>query len=207
MPVPTHGPFCQTLIHLTSCWYFQQSIFVLQCSRGSAVLLDHKGAPWPKHLCTGSSSSGGGIDGSGFSGWTAVDVLRARGAAITTDVMAKIFSCKKGRNYKTQQGDMTRKVEPDGDGKLSLLAVVRQMNINTKRAKDVSALPVLGRKLLGLDPALCYRQITLVDNTVRPNESYTVIIADHLTRSFRIGLTVMTEMHGDVAGGFSIMDC
>ena len=203
MPIPTHGPFCQTLVYDTSCWYCQQTIFVLQCSCGSAVLLDAVGLPWPKHACAGVGGAGG-IGGSGLGGWTAVDALRAQGASITPDIMAKVFPGHGGSNRNIQSQTATKRIEPERGRELPLLAVVRELNRDTRRTKEANALPDLGIKLLGLDSAIRYRQITLVDNSVRPNESYTALVPDGFTRGLWVGAMVMAEMRGRVAGDFAV---
>lgn len=197
MSIPTHGPFCQTLVYDTSCWYCQKAIFVLQCSCGSAVLFDRLGTPWPKHAC-------GGIGGSGLSGWTAVEALRALGAPITPDVMAKIFPGQGLSDRSVRQEITTRKIEPERDSQRSLLAVVRELNQDTKRTRDIAALPDLGRKLLGLDSRVRYRQITLVNNRVLPNESYTALVPDRLARGLRRDAMVTVAMRGGVAGEFAV---
>ena len=199
MSIPTHGPSCQTLVYGTSCWYCQQEIFVLQCSCGSAVLFDELGAPWPKHAC-----AGGGIGGSGLSGWTAVDALRAQGAPISSDVMAKIFPGNGKNDHNVRQEITIRKIEPERDSQRSLLAVVRELNQHIRRTKDIAALSDLGIKLLGLDPRIRYRQITLVNNEVRPNESHTALVPDHLARSLRRDAMVMADMHGGAAGNIAV---
>lgn len=53
MSIPWHGPFCKTWSYRTSCRYCRQTIFVMQCTCGSAVLFEHLGQPWPKHVCAG----------------------------------------------------------------------------------------------------------------------------------------------------------
>src|SRR5437773_2376507 len=85
MSVPTHRATCQTWMYPTDCWYCGARIHVLQCTCQSAVLLDYPRPPWQKHDCSG------GIGGSGYSGWAAVDVLRAHGFAITTKILDKCF--------------------------------------------------------------------------------------------------------------------
>ena len=202
MSIPTHGPSCQTLVYPTSCWYCQQAIFVLQCSCGSAVLFDQLGAPWPRHTCDGIG--GGGIGGSGLSGWMAVDTLRAHGVSITPDVMAKMFPSKGQSDRSARQETTIKRVEPENDSQRPLLAVVRELSQDTKQTEDVATLSDLGSKLLGLDSRVRYRQITLIDNRVRPNESYTALVPDHLARGLRLGAMVMADMRGGVAGEFAI---
>ncbi len=77
------------------------------------------------------------------------------------------------------------------------------MKRSTKRTKDIEDLPALGYQLLGLDPETSYRQITLVDNSIRPNESFTALIPDHMARSLEWGMIVKSEVSGSVYGDFA----
>lgn len=199
MAVPTHGPFCQTLVYPTSCWYCQQKIFVLQCTCGSAVLFDGLGAPWPKHTCAGAGGAGG-IGGSGLSGWAEVDALRTQGAPITADVKQKIFPGERQADYRAHPEPAIKRIEPKERLQRSLLAIVRELHQNTKRTKAVDALPEFGLKLLGLNPKDRYWQITLVDNTVRPNESFTALIPDHHAQGLQLGVMVMATLSGCIVG-------
>ena len=203
MSIPTHSLFCQTKTYPTSCRHCQQAIFVLECSCGSAVLFDQLGAPWPKHVCAGIGG-GGGLGGSGLSGWTAVDALRAQGAPITSDVMAKIFSDKGRSDHDTRPKTTIRKIEPERDSQISLLVVVRELHEHTKRIEDIALLSDLGLKLLGIEPGVRYRQITLVDNGVRPNESYTALIPDRLARGLIHNAMVMAGIRGCVIGDHAV---
>ena len=178
MSIPTHGPFCQTWVYSTRCWDCQQDIHVLQCTCGSAVLFDALGASWPKHACVGRGGAGG-IGGSGLSGWAAVNTLRAQGVPISPDVRQKIFPIERQNVHKNSE-------------RRSTLAVVRELCSSTKRTANVDALPELGLKVLGLDPKMRYWQITLVDNTARPNKSFTALVPNHLAQ----GLGAWRDGHG-----------
>ena len=114
MPVPTHGPLCQTRIYPTACWSCQHEIFVLQCTCGSAVLLDDRWPPWPKHTCA-STGGTGGIGGSGLSGWAAVETLRAQGVPITSDIIQEVFPGERPSGHKPSSETATNRIEP-GDG-------------------------------------------------------------------------------------------
>lgn len=197
MSIPTHGPFCKTLMFQTSCWYCQQSISILKCTCGSAILLDHAGPPWPKHFCGGR---GGGAE---FSGWTAVDALPVQGPSIASGVMLKEYPGQGENNRRVQRESPIRRVDPEGSGQLSLLAVVRELNRDTKWTKEVHALPDFGKKLRSLDPRVRYWQITLVDNGVRPNKSYTALIPDGLARSLRTSVIVVAEIRGSISPSFA----
>ena len=190
MPVPTHGPFCQTLVYPTSCWYCQQQIHVLQCSCGSAVLFDEIGPPWLKHECTGT----GGIGGSGLSGWEAVDTLRALGAPISHDVIKKIFPGGQPGGGNSPSISDIEKIEPTADQTKDLLAVVRELHTSANRISAIDDLSTMGRKLLGLDPNARYWQITLVQNNVRPNGSFTALIPEYLVRDLKKDMMVMASM-------------
>ena len=83
------------------------------------------------------------------------------------------------------------------------LAVVRELHQNTKRTANVNTMSELGYKLHGLDPTMRYRQITLVDTKVRPNESFTALIPDHLAQGLKRGVMVAAGMSGCGSGNFS----
>ena len=202
MPVPTHGPFCQTLVYPTSCWYCQQDIHVLQCTCGSAVLFDALGSPWPKHECSGTGGTGG-IGGSGLSGWEAVDVLRAHGAPISHDVLKKIFPGEQSERRSAESSVDMKRIEPTAGQIKDLLAVIRELRASTSRTSAIDALPTMGKKLLGLDANVSYWQITLVQNHIRPNESYTALVPEYLARSLNRGTMVMASMTARVQGNFS----
>lgn len=201
MPIPAHSPSCQTWIYPTNCWSCDDEIFVLQCTCGSVVLLDERVPPWPKHYCT-KTGSGHGIGGSGLSGWMAIDTLEAQGIRITFDIMEKIFPSKKQGNHAVFQETEIRKIEPEGSSQLSLLAVVREMPQSTRRTKEIADLPEMGLKLLGIEPGITYRQITLVDNQIRPNESYTAFIPKRLAAGLIRNGMVVASMRGCVVGNF-----
>ena len=182
MSIPTHGPSCQTLVYPTSCWYCQQEIFVLECSCGSAVLFDQIGASWPKHTCVGY----------GRGRWSTVATLRASGAPITSDVI-------QGAEPETE----IKRIDPMAGELRSLLAVVRDLHSSTKRTETVKALPEFGSKLFGLNPKMNYWQITLVDNRIRPNESFTALIPDPLTHGLKHHVMVRVEMSAHVIGDWA----
>ena len=202
MSVPTHGPFCETLIYETTCWSCQQEIYVLQCSCGSAVLFDDIGRPWPKHVCAGTGNAGG-IGGSGLSGWQAIDVLQAHGAPITHEIMKKAFPNDRQEKPKIDPTLETKKISPRVGEKKDSLLVVRELHEHTKKIKDIQNLSDMGMKMLGLDPKKRYRQITLVDNSVRPNRSYTALVPDHLVYDVEVNKIVMVEMAARIRGDFS----
>jgi hypothetical protein len=200
LPVPTHGPSCQTLIYPTDCWYCARPIHVLQCTCGSAVLLDQPKPPWPEHDC-----SSGGIGGSGLSGWAAVDVLRANGIPIDANIMAKVFPAKSrsGKAGASPPESMAA-VQPQAGAKVDLVAVVRELLTDTKKTDRLNTLGDVGAKLLRLPKGDLW-QLTLVVNSERPNLTYTSILPA------RLGLSkdaknkmVFAQIEAKVAGAYAI---
>lgn len=170
MSVPTHDPFCQTKTYRTPCWYCAQEIFIFQCSCGSAALFEQLGPPWPKHICT---DIGGG--------WTTIDTLRMQAPIAVPDI-------------KPEPEPAIERIAPKTHANRDILAVVRELHSSTKRTKDIGALSELGVKLRGLDPGAIYRQITLVDTSTRPNESYTALIPDRLMQGLETHVMVTAQM-------------
>ena len=70
------------------------------------------------------------------------------------------------------------------------------LHTDTKLTKKVNAFLQSGIRLSNLDPRTHYRQITLVDNRVRPNASYTALIPDGLTRGLCENVTAKAEIRG-----------
>jgi len=202
MSVPTHGPFCQTLIYDTVCWSCQEEIYVFQCSCGSVVLFDECNPPWPKHVCGGTGDAGG-VGGSGISGWQAIDVLRANGAPITPDIIRKIFASEESEPRKTKKAEeifAIVKIDPKPKARENLIAIVRELPSSTKKTKSIESLTTIGIKMLGLDTRKHYRQITLVHNGTRPNKSYTALVPEDLIRNLDIDRIVMVEMMACIKG-------
>lgn len=201
MPVPTHGPTCQTIIYPTDCWHCGRPIHVLQCTCGSAVLFDKPKPPWPEH-----DYSSGGIGGSGLSGWAAIDVLRANGIAIDADIMAKVFPPKASsrRGGVSPPPESMAAVQPKAGKKIDLVAIVRELLTDTKKTEQLNALGDLGTKLLKLPKGGLW-QLTLVVNSERPNLTYTCILPA------RIGLPkdaknkmVFAQIEAKVVGAYAI---
>jgi hypothetical protein len=193
--VPTHRASCQTWMYPTQCWYCRAPIHVLQCTCGSAVLFDYPRPPWQEHDCSG------GIGGSGFSGWAAVDVLRSRGIPITRSVLNKVFPrTATGKATAAFASEEIGAVKPKAGICVSLLAVLRDVRADTTRIRRVTDLGDLGAKFLNL-PKGSFEQITLVDNRSRPNGSYTCILPQRLglPKSAKNRL-VFAEIEGRGAG-------
>jgi hypothetical protein len=172
MPVPTHRASCQTVIYPTNCWDCASPIHVLQCTCGSAVLLDKPAPPWPEHDC-----GSGGIGGSGLKGWEAVDVLRANGVTISADILDKIFPVaeRSSKNPKSPPPESIIAVQPIAGANLTFLAVVRELLTDTKRTAELNSLGAVGARILRLPKGDLW-QITLVVNNERPNKTYTCIL-------------------------------
>lgn len=198
MSVPNYGPFCQTVTYNTSCRSCQQQIYVMQCTCSSAVLFDELGWPWPKHVCDNTG-------GSDLSGWQAVDVLRAHGVSISHDIVQKIFppNYQLSRESNREQIEIV-KIEPVENSRQTILAVVREIEMETKKTKVQESLPEFGKKLFGIDPKLTCCQVTLVDNTDRPNKSFTGLAPSHLVEGLKYNSMVMAEMYGRVTPALSI---
>ncbi len=147
MPIPTHGPSCQTVIYPADCWHCGRPIHILQCTCGSAVLFDKPKPPWPEHDC-----SSGGIGGSGLSGWAAVDVLRANGIPIDANIMAKVFPAKlrSGKAGASPPPESMAAMQPKAGKKIDLVAIVRELLTDTKKTDRLNALGDIGAKLLKL---------------------------------------------------------
>ena len=172
MPVPTHSASCQTRIYPTDCWYCAAPIYVLQCSCGSAVLLDMNHPPWEDHDC----SVTGTIGRSGLQGWNAVDALRSNGVPINSDIMSKVFPAdQRGQKGASPPSASMRAVKPKAGHKVEILALVRDLRVTTKTISALNDLSDVGAKLLKLPKGPLW-QATLVVNSERPNLSYTCVL-------------------------------
>ena len=75
-------------------------------------------------------------------------------------------------------------------------AVVSALHTESKMTNKVSAFPRPGLRLSKLDPRTHYGQITLVDNGVRPNASYTALIPDGLAQDLCTNVPTKAEIRG-----------
>lgn len=125
MAIPTHGPFCQTLLYPVNCRDCGAPIRVLQCTCGSAVLFDTAAPHWDKHDCAGYSATAGVAVGR-LKGWAAVDVLRNQGVPISADIMERISPGRARGEASQTQWDL-RRAEPRQGQSLSILALVREV--------------------------------------------------------------------------------
>jgi hypothetical protein len=111
-----------------------------------------------------------------LSGWAAVDVLRANGVPIDSNIMAKVFPAKlrSGKAVSPPSESMAA-MEPEAGKKIDLVAIVRELLTDTKKTDRLMALGDLGTKLLKLPKGDLW-QLTLVINSERPNLTYTCIL-------------------------------
>lgn len=204
MAVPTHGSGCQTRVYPVNCWDCAKPIHIFQCSCGSAVLFDALGPVWDEHDCW--SSEAGGIGGSGYSGWNALDVLQSAGMKVTSDVMAAVFPNSQTKQQSDIQQPQTVRVEPLGNMKEQVIAIIRDVHSETKLTKSLDELGVMGQELLGLDKAKNWMQLTLIANNERPNRSFTCIVPDTLGTSAtsKKDQIVFAQIEGRVAGETAI---
>lgn len=186
MSVPTHGEFCSTWMYPRNCWYCGCSIYILQCSCGSTVLLDTPRPPWEKHDC-----GSGGIGGSGYSGWIAIDQLRAEGVPITNSIMKQVFNDlrKSLKNNKKPDPDI-EKAHPYENQKVQFLGIVREKNRKTKLIDKMNALSDMAHKIITL-PMGKKIQFTIHDNGGKIHKSYTCLALEKTIPSgIKVGIIV-----------------
>ena len=113
--------------------------------------------------------------------------------------MQKIFPAEQqSKDRKARPSDDTKRVEPTARRTMDLLAVVRELHVSTKQTVAIEDLSAMGMKLLGLDPKARYWQITLIRNNLRPNESYTALVPQHLAQHLKQGVMVMVRISAKV---------
>ena len=197
MSVPTHRASCQTWIYPTDCWYCGAAIHILQCTCGSAVLLDMNHPPWDDHDC----SATGTLGRSGLKGWAAVDVLRSNGVPINAEIMSKIFPGADASKKKPAPPAASMKaVKPKADQKIGVLALVRDLLTSTKKIAELGGLGEVGAKLLQLPKGKLW-QVTLIVNSERPNLSYTCILPEGIGLSKNSkNKMVFAQLEARVAG-------
>lgn len=203
MPVPTHGPLCRSWNYQVACRFCSRDIWIFHCVHGSTVLFDHLGHPWPKHTCSDPDNEGG-IGGSGLSGWEAVETIRAQGIPITPEIIEKIFLDRPSKVHHFNPEDKTVAVVPQNRTTRDIAAVVREIHTDTGRIRSVKQLPKMGYRILGLDPTERYHQITLIDSSLSPNESFTALIPAVLTRNVEKGMVVQANLIGHVGGKMAV---
>jgi hypothetical protein len=186
----------------TDCWYCGAGIHVLQCTCGSAVLLDMNRPPWDEHDC----SATGTLGRSGIKGWAAVDVLRSNGVPINADIMSKIFPGGSTATKKSATPSIpsVKAVKPSTDERLSVLALISELLTSTKKTHHLDNLGEVGTKLLQLPKGKLW-QATLLINSERPNLSYTCVVSASLGLSKDAkNKIVFAQLEAKVAGEHAI---
>jgi hypothetical protein len=137
-----------------------------------------------------------------LSGWNAIDVLRAEGYAIEPKVFEKVFPGGP-RGPRRNEGPPIIAVRPKRSlEKTTILAIVREAHLTTKRTKKLDALGDVGARLLGL-PKTGFSQITLAVNSQRPNLSYTCVLPRKLA-SDAMNKMVTATIEGKIVGDYAI---
>lgn len=161
MSIPTHGPDCHTTTYPVTCRSCGQSIFVLQCTCGSAVLLNSIGWPWPHHECPDSDLP---------RGWRAIQKLRDMGVPIDHRIMEYAFGSKPSV-VRAPSPPTLKKIEPESAQHLELIATLRECDANTKHVQELQQLGAMGHKMLNISsPNIA--QFTLHDTSASPARSY-----------------------------------
>ncbi len=159
--------------------------------------------PWPKHYCGSFQPTGGGIGGSGYSGWQAVRALREMGFEITEDISQKIFGDKQSQSRPRRDPNASTAAQPVKGPPISVLGRVDNIVQESRRLKAVSALQPLQRKVLGLT-AKQYWQVTLVQNGQSPAPTFTCLIDAAICSSeCEVGRMASMTIEARIAGGFA----
>ena len=168
MSIPTHGPYCRTKTFPVDCRYCSSTIFLLQCTCGSAVLLEELGWPWPRHDC-------GGAGGEKLPrGWDAIRKLKDMGINIDAQVMEFAFGPSRRGTRQPPPPTLT-KVDPIGGEKIQLMAILRDYVPTSKLLRELDELGPVGRKLLNVT-VIDSCQVTLHDVTGSPPKSYRCVV-------------------------------
>jgi hypothetical protein len=115
-----------------------------------------------------------------LSGWAAVDVLRAKGVPIDSNIMGKVFPPKlRSDKVVSPPSESMAAMEPEAGKKIDFVAIVRELLTDTKKTDRLKAPGDLGKKLLRLPKGDLW-QLTLVVNSERPNLTYTCILPARL---------------------------
>lgn len=201
MPVPTHRASCQTWIYPTDCRYCGAGIHVLQCTCGSAVLLDTNRPPWDEHDC----STTGTLGRSGLKGWAAIDVLRSAGVPISPDIMSKVFDSPTPKRSSAGTKPSIKAIKPKNGHKIGILALVSDLITRTTKKTDVlDDLGGIGSKVLQLPKGKLW-QATLVVNSEQPNLSYTCVLpADLGLPKDAKNKMVFAQLQGKASGGYAL---
>ena len=137
-----------------------------------------------------------GLGNSGFVGWAAINVIRKTGREITPEVWSKIFPDDGQGQTVPERPSPIERVRPKNGEARGVIAVFREFHSSTDLTAKLKELSPIGYKLAALDPQALYKQITVIDDSVRPRESYTALAPEHLSRKIALGELVAVELRG-----------
>ena len=144
-----------------------------------------------------------GLGNSGFVGWAAINVVRKTGREITPEVWSKIFP-DDGQGQTVPEGPSPiERVRPRNGEARGVIAVLREFHSSTDLTAKLKELGPIGYKLARLDPQGLYKQITVIDDSVRPCESYTALAPERLIENVVLGDLVAVELRGVELGNLA----
>lgn len=111
---------------------------------------------------------------------------------------------KSGFTKKTEH--LIKKMDPLADEVMSVLGVVRDIQSNTARIKEIYAgLGNLGQQVLGLPPLSRAIALTIVDAEGEPNESYTCLAdKNELDKDIKVGVMVWAMLEAKVTKSLAV---
>ena len=137
-----------------------------------------------------------GLGNSGLVGWDAINVIRKTGREITPEVWSKIFPEDGQDRAVPRRPPPIERVRPKNGEARCVIAAVREIHPATRLTAELKNLNPIGYKLAGIDPQVLYKQITVIDDSVRPRESYTALAPEHLIEKVVRGELVAVELRG-----------
>ncbi len=194
MSIPTHDSDCHTTTYPVACRSCGKSIFILQCTCGSAVLLNSLGWPWPQHECPDPSLP---------KGWRAIQKLRDMGVLIDHRAIEYAFGPKSPTLRRASPPTLT-KIKPESGLQLELIAMLCESHSNTKHAQELQQLGTIGQQMLNISsPDIT--QLTLHDTSVSPPRSYRCLFPHALVNPAKhhVGNLVAVVLEGVQFGSFS----
>lgn len=193
MSIPTHGSDCHTTTYPSACRSCGKHIFILQCTCGSAVLLNSLGWPWPHHQC---------LDPNLPRGWRAIQKLRDMGIPIDHRVIKYAYDPKSPTSLNTPPPTLT-KVKSESGKKLELITLLRECHSNTKHTQKLQQLGTIGQKMFNMSSSNII-QLTLHDTSASPPRSYRCLFPSApINLSANIGNLVAVVLEGVEFGSFS----
>ena len=200
LSVPTHDPWCQTSTFPTFCRVCGQQIFILSCTCGSSVIFDRLGWPWPQHVCVGRDAARGPAS-SGIVGH--VDTFGDKLTPASHSLVHEVSNADRARGGHPIGKPPIEKVRPS-NCQIERVLMVRDVFEETKQTKMVDALPAYGRKMYGLQPDWQYNQVTLVDNSAQPNQSFTALVPESLLSGVKKDVLAKVRLTGCVVAETAI---